>query len=65
VGYASTLIIELYQDNQSGGAAVRIIYNQQELTIPGCGGVLCDWNTFTNITMSLVSTNYQVDCAPQ
>jgi len=64
VGYASTLLVELYQDNDGGDNMVRVIYNQQELTIPGCGGVLCDWETFSNITQSLVSTDYVADCAP-
>jgi len=65
VGYASTLIIELYQDNDGSDAAVRVLYNQKELVIPGCGGVLCDWDTFSGITLSLVSTDYEADCAAQ
>lgn len=65
MGYASTLIIELYQDNGGSDNVVRVLYNQKEVAIPGCGGVLCDYDTFSGITQSLYSTDYEADCALQ
>jgi len=66
VAYASVLIIELYDNPEfSSGAAIRMIYNQEALSIPGCGGTLCDWGVFSGITQSLITTNYLRDCATQ
>lgn len=53
--YATMLIFELWQVNTtSSGFAVRVLYNTEVLTVPGCGSELCDWEVFQQIMSKLV-----------
>eukprot|EP01087_Luapelamoeba_hula_P007134 TRINITY_DN1732_c0_g1_i1.p1 TRINITY_DN1732_c0_g1~~TRINITY_DN1732_c0_g1_i1.p1 ORF type:complete len:453 (+),score=45.86 TRINITY_DN1732_c0_g1_i1:109-1467(+) len=68
VPYASVLVWELYHvtAGQTGTPyAVRMIFNQQELLIPGCDDVLCSWDIFAKIAEQLYTLDYERDCAPQ
>jgi hypothetical protein len=66
VPFASMLIIELYQvEGENEPAAVRMIYNEEEVIIPGCGAVLCDWNTYRKIVNSIIPVHYPNACALQ
>lgn len=50
--YASQLQIEMYKNN-AGDRAIRMAYNGKNILVPGCSGVLCDWNDFYSYTSSL------------
>jgi len=51
--YASTLFWELFR-LKDNSLRVRMVYNEKELSIPGCDSVYCDYNTFLKITETLL-----------
>eukprot|EP00475_Leptophrys_vorax_P014901 TRINITY_DN21163_c0_g1_i1.p1 TRINITY_DN21163_c0_g1~~TRINITY_DN21163_c0_g1_i1.p1 ORF type:complete len:449 (-),score=116.57 TRINITY_DN21163_c0_g1_i1:81-1427(-) len=56
--YASEIVFELYENklaNVSGGSfAVRVIYDGQEMHVPGCSEILCDWKEFNQVLQLLM-----------
>ena len=60
--YASQMQFEVYQSKQNNGFYVRVNYNGEELLIPGCSSVLCDWNTFYQIVSKVFPVEGQ--CSP-
>jgi len=54
--YASQMQFELYQSKSTGKFAMRVNYNGQSLTLPGCSSSMCDWNTFYSFVQTLFPT---------
>jgi hypothetical protein len=59
VPYASTINLELYEGTGSASDwGLRMIYNGNVLTIPGCDGQeLCDYQTFYEISQQLIPSS--------
>lgn len=54
--YASQIQFEVYQNTSSGKFAMRVNYNGESLTLPGCGGTMCDWSAFSSFVQTLFPT---------
>jgi hypothetical protein len=42
---------------------VRMVWNSKEMTIPGCGGPLCPYTTFTTLMKQLIITDPHTQCS--
>jgi len=66
--YGATIALELYErdgekqhsDGEKQQHMVRMVYNGQVLTIPGCGGPLCAWGDFQALVAKVVPSEH--DC---
>lgn len=72
--YASHVQLELFKDTQppagGSGFAVRLLFNDQPVTLPGCPSIdplagpgVCDWGMFSLLLNSLISQDPLSDCA--
>ena len=52
--YASLISFELYQVGDSW--AVRMVYNDQVMHIPGCSSTFCDIEEFTKVVNAIIPT---------
>eukprot|EP01123_Difflugia_compressa_P001586 TRINITY_DN11930_c0_g1_i1.p1 TRINITY_DN11930_c0_g1~~TRINITY_DN11930_c0_g1_i1.p1 ORF type:complete len:215 (-),score=55.29 TRINITY_DN11930_c0_g1_i1:27-596(-) len=60
--YASLLQIELLTSTQNGEDFVRLIYNNQELLLPGCGFVSpCPYEVFWQLTQNVIDASLVCD----
>ena len=62
--FASTLLFELWED--AGGHLVKVIFNDQVMDLPGCGGNSpCPYDTFTEVLMNKTTPDIKKACQLQ
>jgi len=59
--YASNVIFELLQD-ENGDYYVQMLYNGEPVLIPGCDGVICDFDIFYSIAAQLMPADWKKEC---
>jgi len=53
--YASSIMIELYENKiKENSFAVRVVYDGEEMHVPGCSSVMCDWIEFDSVLGALL-----------
>eukprot|EP01016_Furgasonia_blochmanni_P026019 TRINITY_DN27779_c0_g1_i2.p1 TRINITY_DN27779_c0_g1~~TRINITY_DN27779_c0_g1_i2.p1 ORF type:complete len:420 (+),score=55.97 TRINITY_DN27779_c0_g1_i2:64-1323(+) len=60
--FASTIFIELYQDESDEAFSVKVIFNDKPLFIDGCPDILCPFETISEILMKRVIDDYENVC---
>jgi len=60
--YASHVVMELWQSTTNTTFYIRFIYNENELTIPGCPAALCPFDTWLKIAQQLIPTDWYKEC---
>eukprot|EP00188_Purpureofilum_apyrenoidigerum_P001898 Plantae.Rhodophyta-Purpureofilum_apyrenoidigerum.ctg20944.p1 GENE.Plantae.Rhodophyta-Purpureofilum_apyrenoidigerum.ctg20944~~Plantae.Rhodophyta-Purpureofilum_apyrenoidigerum.ctg20944.p1 ORF type:complete len:424 (-),score=64.33 Plantae.Rhodophyta-Purpureofilum_apyrenoidigerum.ctg20944:247-1518(-) len=62
--FAASIIVELLKEKESDRAHVRVLYNHEPVTIPGCGEkVLCEYDRFLEVLGDTASKLQTEDCA--
>jgi hypothetical protein len=54
--YSSRIIFELYRDPNHDEFFIRMLYNEQEMQIPGCSGTICKYAEWIQLTQPMIST---------
>lgn len=76
--YAAHLVLELWRDPSNSGIIslndfieteidfteyyVKMLYNDQQLKIPGCPAELCPFSDFSAVTQKLIPVNWAQEC---
>jgi len=64
--YASMIRVEIWESKSNQGSfSVRLIYNDKELALPGCGNVSpCPFATFSKIAAKIIASQAECNSVP-